>query len=281
MRVLYCGDVVGRSGRRIVIDSVPTLRDKLGLDFVIVNGENAAHGFGITQEICGAFLEAGVDAITTGNHVWDQRDIVDYIGRDVRLLRPLNYPEGTPGWGAAVYAAADGRQVMVLQVMGRLFMDPLDDPFLAADKALLNHRLGSCVDCIVADIHAEATSEKQAFGYHLDGRVSLIAGTHTHVPSADARILPGGSAYITDIGMCGDYDSVIGMEKEEAVGRFLRKMPGARLQPAKGEATLCAVLVETDDASGLARSVSPLRIGGCLDAHWPAVPKPALFEAPT
>lgn len=270
MKILYCGDVVGRAGRRVIQDHVPEIRRRLALDFVLVNGENAAHGFGITEAICRDFLDAGVDAITTGNHVWDQRDIVDFIGRDVRLLRPLNYPEGTPGWGAAMYPIADGRRVMVLQVMGRLFMDPLDDPFLAADRALLNHRLGGSVDCIIADVHAEATSEKMSFGHHLDGRVSLVAGTHTHVPSADAQVLPGGTAYITDVGMCGDYDSVIGMQKAEAIARFVRKMPGGKLQPAVGPATLCAVYVETDDATGLARSVAPLRLGGRLAECWPA-----------
>jgi len=271
VRVLYCGDVVGRTGRQIIIDRVEELRRRLDLDFVIVNGENAAHGFGITPEMCQAFYDVGVDAITTGNHVWDRREIVDYIGDDVRLLRPLNYPEGTPGIGAHVYPARGGRRVMVLQVMGRLFMDPLDDPFAAATKALLNHQLGGAVDCIVADIHAEASSEKAAFGHVFDGRVSLVVGTHTHVPSADCRIMPGGTAYMTDVGMCGDYDSVIGMEKDGAASRFTRKTPGGRLEPAEGEATLCAVFVETDDDTGLAKYVAPLRTGGHLAETWPGV----------
>jgi len=269
MRVLYCGDVVGRTGRQVILDRVEELRQRLELDFVIVNGENAAHGFGITPEMCQAFYDVGVDAITTGNHVWDRREIIDYIGDDARLLRPLNYPEGTPGIGAHVYAARGGCRVMVLQVMGRLFMDPLDDPFAAAQKALLNYRLGGAIDCIVADIHAEASSEKAAFGHILDGRVSLVVGTHTHVPSADCRIMPGGTAYMTDVGMCGDYDSVIGMEKGGATARFTRKMPSGRLEPAEGEATLCAVFVETDDATGLAKHVAPLRTGGHLAETWP------------
>ncbi len=269
MRLLYCGDVVGKSGRQAILTQIPDIRRRLDLDFVLVNGENAAHGFGITEAICQAFLQVGVDAITTGNHVWDQREIIDYIGRDVRLLRPLNFPDGTPGWGAAIYNNGVGQRVMVLQVMGRLFMDPLDDPFQAADKALLNHRLGASVACVIVDVHAEATSEKQALACHLDGRVSLVAGTHTHVPTADARILPGGTAYITDVGMCGDYDSVIGMKKAEAVARFVRKIPGARLQPADGPAALCAVYVETDDATGLAKHVAPLRVGGGLADAWP------------
>lgn len=269
MRILFCGDVVGKSGRNAVLSHIPDLRRQLDLDFVVVNGENAAHGFGITEGICQDFYDVGVDAITTGNHVWDRREIIGYIGADRRLLRPLNYPEGTPGVGANVYSIADGRRVMVMQVMGRLFMDPLDDPFAAAEKALRNHRLGVSVDCIVADVHAEATSEKLSMGYVLDGRVSMAVGTHSHVPTADTRILPGGSAYMTDVGMCGDYDSVIGMQKQTAVARFTSKMPAGRLEPADGEATLCAVYVETDEATGLARHVAPLRIGGCLSRRWP------------
>lgn len=264
MRVLYCGDVVGRSGREAVLGHIPELRQRLALDFVIVNGENAAHGFGITEDICREFYAAGVDVITTGNHAWDRKEILGYINSDRRLLRPLNYPEGTPGYGLGVYATADGRRVMVMQVMGRLFMEPLDDPFAAADRALRNHRLGVSADCIIADIHAEATSEKMAMGIALDGRVSLVAGTHSHVPTADARVLPAGTAYITDIGMCGDYDSVIGMEKATALKRFVSRLPTGRLEPANGVGTLCAVYLETDDATGLARAIAPVRLGGHL-----------------
>jgi len=269
VRVLCCGDVVGKSGRQAILTHIPELRERLDLDFVVVNGENAAHGFGITAAMCQAFHDADVDVITTGNHVWDRREIVDHISADPRVLRPLNYPEGTPGSGAHVYAIDDGRRVMVMQVMGRLFMDPLDDPFAAAQVALLNHRLGQSVDCIIVDIHAEATSEKMAMGHVLDGRVSLVMGTHSHVPTADARLLSGGTGYVTDIGMCGDYDSVIGMKKQEATARFIRKMSRGRLEPADGEATLCAVYLETDDDTGLARRVAPLRIGGDLSPHWP------------
>jgi 2',3'-cyclic-nucleotide 2'-phosphodiesterase len=269
LRILFCGDVVGKSGRTAVHTHIPDLRRQLDLDFVVVNGENAAHGFGITEDMCREFYDVGVDAITSGNHVWDRREIIGYIGADRRLLRPLNYPEGTPGMGANVYATADGRRVMVMQVMGRLFMDPLDDPFAAAEKALRNHRLGVSVDCIIADVHAEATSEKMSMGCVLDGRVSMTVGTHCHVPTADARILSGGSAYMTDVGMCGDYDSVIGMQKQTASARFMSKMPAGRLEPAEGEATLCAVYMETDEATGLARHVAPLRIGGCLSPCWP------------
>ncbi len=269
MRLLCCGDVVGRTGRRAIIQHVPALRQRLGLDFVLVNAENAAHGFGLTSDICETFYQAGVDAITTGNHVWDKREIIDSMARDYRLLRPLNYPEGTPGVGARVFSGDSGRRVLVLQVMGRLFMDPLDDPFAAAERALGNHRLATSVDCIVAEMHAEATSEKVAFGHHLDGRVSLVIGTHTHVPTADAQILVGGTGYMTDIGMCGDYDSVIGMVKTSAIDRFVTKMPTGRLEPADGEATLCAVYLETDDSTGLAKHIAPLRLGGRLAPAMP------------
>ncbi|MBL8660037.1 MAG: TIGR00282 family metallophosphoesterase [Rhodospirillales bacterium] len=269
MRVLYCGDVVGRTGRKVVTGLMAELRRRLELDFVVVNAENAAHGFGLTGEICEQFFAAGVDVITTGNHVWDQREIIPYIARETRVVRPLNYPEGTPGVGVHICSNGNGSRLMVLQVMGRLFMDPLDDPFAAAERALLNQRLGASIDCIIADIHAEATSEKMALGHVLDGRVSLVVGTHSHVPTADARILPGGTAYMTDVGMCGDYDSVIGMQKAAAIGRFVSKMPAGRLEPATGPATLCGVYVETDDATGLAVRVGPLRVGGSLVAQWP------------
>ena len=234
MRVLFCGDVVGRAGREAVTGRVPELRERLGLDLVVACGENAAAGFGITQKICEELYAAGVDVITLGNHAWDQREIIGYIDGDRRLLRPHNYPKGTPGRGAHVYETATRRRVLVVQVMTRLFMDPLDDPFAALDDALGNHRLGASVDAAIVDIHGEATSEKMALGHYVDGRASLAAGTHTHVPTADARILARGTAYLTDIGMCGDYDSVIGMKKEIAIARFVRKVPGERLAPAEG-----------------------------------------------
>lgn len=269
MKLLFCGDVVGRAGRQIICETIPELRQQLGLDFVIVNGENASHGFGITEDICQVFYQAGVDVVTTGNHAWDRREIMGYIDTDHHLLRPLNYPEGTPGTGVSIYAANGGKRVMVMQVMGRLFMDPLDDPFAAAERAMGNHRLGASVDCIVIDVHAEATSEKMAIGHNFDGRVSLVAGTHSHVPTADARVLPGGTAYITDAGMCGDYNSVIGMQVPAAVARFTTKLPSGRLEPAEGPATLCGVVVEIDDDTGLARRIAPIRVGGTLTAAWP------------
>jgi len=269
MRILFLGDVVGRSGRDAVTAALPGLRARLDLDLVVVNGENASHGFGLAPDMAEALFAAGADAITLGNHAWDRREIIPYIAEHPRLIRPANYPPGTPGAGAAVVEARGGRKVLVLQVMGRLFMDPLDDPFQITARELASHRLGGTVAAAVADIHAEATSEKQAFAHSFDGQFSLIAGTHTHVPTADHRVLPGGTAYVTDLGMCGDYDSVIGMQKEGAAIRFWRKLPGERLHPAEGEATLCGVVVDTDDATGLARRIAPFREGGLLSQAVP------------
>ncbi len=269
MKILICGDVVGKAGRKAIDEHLPGLRKRLDLDFVVVNGENAAHGFGITDKMCAGFYAAGADVITSGNHVWDQREIINYIGNDPKLLRPMNFPEGTPGAGMGIFQAGNGRNVFVVHPMGRLFMDPLDDPFAAVDEALKNHQLGHSVNAIIVDFHGEATSEKQAMGHYLDGRVSAVVGTHTHAPTADTQILPNGTAFQSDIGMTGDYDSVIGMQKELATSRFTTKMPQGRLEPAEGEATLCAVYVETDDKTGLATHVGPLRVGGRLAEAWP------------
>ena len=264
MRLLFCGDIVGRSGRQAVKDHLPGLRRDLALDFVIVNGENAAAGFGITEKICDEVLAAGVDVISGGNHSWDQREAIGFIDRQPRLLRPLNFPRGTPGRGALAYDAPKGRKVLVMNAMGRIFMDALDDPFAAVEQELAKVRLGATVSAIVLDFHGEATSEKMAMSHVVDGRVSLCVGTHTHVPTADVMILPGGTAYQSDVGMCGDYDSVIGMDKTIPITRFTRKLPTERLTVATGEATLCAVFVETDDKSGLAIRIEPVRIGGRL-----------------
>jgi metallophosphoesterase (TIGR00282 family) len=269
MRLLYCGDVMGEAGRKAVADHVPDLRRKLGLDFVVVNGENAAGGFGITEKICRTFFDWGVDVITTGNHVWDQRETLTYITREPRLLRPYNFPKGTPGSGAGLYQTANGKSVLVVQVMTRLFMDPLDDPFAALAESLASHHLPATVDAHNVDVHGEATSEKAALAYMVDGRASMEVGTHSHVPTADTRILPGGTAFQTDAGMCGVYDSIIGMEKEVAIARFVTKMRTDRLEPAEGEGTLCALFVETDDATGLATRAAPVRLGGLLEQVVP------------
>ena len=269
MRLLVLGDVVGRSGRQAVETHLPRLIERFQIDFAVVNGENSAGGFGITEEIAEGLLDAGADCITTGNHVWDQREALVFIAREPRMLRPINYPPGTPGQGAAMLTARNGARVLVANVMGRIFMDPLDDPVRTLEAALDVHRLGSEVDAAIVDVHAEATSEKQVFGHLLDGRVSLVVGTHTHCPTADHRVLPGGTAFITDLGMCGAYDSVIGMEKDEPVRRMVERTPGQRLAPAMGPATVCGVAVETDDATGLARWIAPVRIGGDLDEALP------------
>lgn len=264
MKFLYCGDVVGRSGRDAIVARIPELRRTLDLDFVLVNGENAAAGFGITGKICEEFYAAGVDAIVLGNHSWDQRETIAYINGDPKLLRPLNYPKGTPGRGSAVFTTQKGQKVLVVQVMGRIFMDPLDDPFAAVEAELQKYRLGAGVDAIIVDIHGEASSEKQAMGNFCDGRASFVVGTHTHVPTADTRILPGGTGFQTDAGMCGCYDSVIGMDKQNATQRFTRKMPGERLAPADGPVTLCGVFMDIDPKTGLCRTAHPVRLGGLL-----------------
>ncbi len=270
MKLLYCGDILGRSGREALAKHLPDLRTRLGLDFVVVNGENAAGGFGITGKICQELYALGVDVIVTGNHAWDQKETLGYIDGDPKLLRPLNFPKGTPGRGAGVFTGPRGKKVAVLQVMGRTFMEPLDDPFAAIQAELAKLRLGQGgTDLILVDIHAEATSEKMAMGHFCDGRVSLVCGTHSHVPTADAQILPGGTAYQTDAGMCGDYNSVIGMDKAEPLARFTRKLPGGRFEPALGEATLCGVFLETDDRTGLATRIAPVRIGGRLAPAMP------------
>jgi 2',3'-cyclic-nucleotide 2'-phosphodiesterase len=269
MRVLFLGDVVGRAGRDAVARHVPDLRRRLDLDFVIANGENVAHGFGITERTARDLYEAGVDCITTGNHIWDQREILSTIDADPRLLRPVNFPRGTPGRGIGVFTVGRKR-VVVVNVMTRLFMDPLDDPFAGVEAVLATQRIGAGVDMLMVDVHGEATSEKMALGHFCDGRASLVVGSHSHVPTADAQILPGGTAYQTDAGMCGDYDSVIGMKKEAAIQRFVRKMPGERLSPAEGEGTLCGVFAEIADGTGLARRIAPVRVGGRLIATLPS-----------
>jgi metallophosphoesterase (TIGR00282 family) len=215
-----------------------------------------------------ALFAAGADVLTLGNHAWDRRELAGYIETQPRLIRPLNFQPGTPGHGSALVTLANGKRALVLQVMGRLFMEPSDDPFRLTAELLGKHRLGVTVDAIVADIHAEATSEKMAFAHSFDGKVSLVVGTHTHIPSADAQILPGGTAYQTDAGMCGDYDSVIGMEKGVAAARYWRRVPGERLSPAEAEATLCGVFVETTE-TGLAARVEPVRVGGRLSQAMP------------
>ena len=271
MRILFLGDVVGRSGRDALVAKLPELRGRLRADLVVVNGENASHGFGLAPDMAKAFFAAGADVITLGNHAWDRKEILGYIAETPRLIRPLNFPPGTPGAGAVTVEMPGGRKAVVINAMARLFMDPLDCPFRLTAQELAKYKLGASVAAIVIDFHGEATSEKMAFAHSFDGQVSLVVGTHTHAPTADHQILPGGTAFQSDAGMCGDYDSVIGMQKDGAAIRFWRKMPGERLAPAEGEATLCGLFVVTDDATGLATAVEPLRLGGRLSQAMPSV----------
>jgi metallophosphoesterase (TIGR00282 family) len=269
MRLLFIGDVIGRAGRSAIADHVPRLREKLGLDFVVANGENAAGGFGITETIAQDFLNAGVDCITLGNHSFDQREALIFLERAPHVLRPVNYPQGTPGRGAWLYETRKGQRVLVVSVIGRVFMDALDDPFAAVERELSACPLGQAADAIILDLHAEASSEKQALANYADGRVSMAVGSHTHVPTADWRILPHGTAFQSDAGMTGDYDSVIGMDKDEPIRRFIRKTPGSRFEPAEGPATLCGLFVETGP-NGLATRAEPVRVGGLLSQSLPA-----------
>jgi 2',3'-cyclic-nucleotide 2'-phosphodiesterase len=282
MRILFIGDVVGRSGREAVGAALPRLRAALRIDLAVVNAENASHGFGLGPDMAAALFAAGADVITLGNHAWDRKEIIPFIADHPRLLRPLNYPPGTPGGGAIVVEVPPGsgpgagstRRALVVQAMGRLYMDPLDCPFRVAAAELSRHRLGGPpgsygLAAILVDFHAEASSEKMAFAHFLDGKVSAVIGTHTHCPSADCQVLPGGTGFQSDAGMSGDYDSVIGMEKSGATLRFWNKMKGEKLGPAEGEATVCGTFVETDDATGLARRIEPVRVGGRLAPAMP------------
>ena len=264
--MLFLGDVVGRTGRAALTDRLPALRADHRADFVIVNGENATAGAGLSPEHAQGLLKAGADVVTLGDHAFDQRDMLSFVEREARVLRPLNYAKGAPGQGHRLFTLPDGRKVLVVVVLGQVFMKrPFDDPFSALEPVLKAHPLGGLAQAIVTEIHAEATSEKMAIGHFCDGRASLVVGTHTHVPTADAQVLPGGTGYLTDAGMCGDFDSVIGMEKAEPMRRFITGMSKGRFVPAEGAATLCGVLVETDDRTGRAKAVTPIRQGGRLD----------------
>ena len=268
MHLLFIGDIMGRAGRTVVEHEVPRLRKALKLDFVVANAENAAGGFGVTRAIADELFSAGVDVITTGNHWADQKEILGFIDHEDRILRPINFPPGTPGKGSGLFETRSGERVLVVNPMGRVFMDAIDDPFRAVEAELKACPLGEGADAIIIDMHAEATSEKMAMGQFSDGRASLVVGSHAHIPTADAQILPGGTAYQTDAGACADYDSVIGMEKYEPIQRFLSKMASSRYTPALGPATLCGVYVETG-AKGLAVRIEPVRIGGRLKQSMP------------
>lgn len=257
MRVLVAGDVVGKAGRKIVRSGLDYLRSKEDFDLIVVNVENAAAGFGVTPEIAGKLFDAGADVLTTGNHVWDKKEILGYFEREPRLLRPINYPSPCPGSGTYVATTASGIEVAVVNVQGRVFMPLIDCPFQAMDREL--EALSNKTELVLVDLHGEATSEKMALAWYLDGRVSAIVGTHTHVPTADERILPQGTAYITDLGMCGAYDSVIGIEPETSLPRFLKAMP-TKFEPAKSNPWMCGVIIDIDEGNGLARDIRRFKL---------------------
>lgn len=265
MKILFCGDVVARSGRDALKKYIPQLRQQLQLDFIVVNGENAAHGFGITPAICQEMYDLGIDVITTGNHVWNQKEIIPYMSSDKKLLRPINYPAQTPGYGYGIYETASHQKVLVVNVMGRIFMDPAtDNPFTAIQTLLNTHQLGHNVNAIIVDVHGEASSEKYAMGHHFDGKVTLVVGSHSHVPTADYHIMSHGTAYQTDAGMTGDYNSIIGVKPDVPITRFIKGYSTERFTPTDGEATLCGIYVESDDKTGLAKVIKPVRLGGIL-----------------
>ncbi len=270
MRLLFLGDVVGRAGRDAIAGRLPGLIERHRFDFVVVNGENASHGRGLTESHFQGLRDAGADIVTLGDHAFDQRDTLSYIEREPTLIRPVNMPAGTPGRGAMFVEGRNGHRVLVVNALGRVFLPPIDDPFRAVEAAVAACPLGEQADAIVVDFHTEATSEIQGMGYFLDGRVSLVVGTHTHIPTSDHRILKGGTALMADAGMCGDFDSIIGVDPEEPLNRFLTGIANGRFTPAEGEATLCGVAIETDPRTGLATRVMPVRIGGTLAQAEPA-----------
>ncbi len=265
MKILFLGDIVGRSGREGIAQHLPLIKAQTKPDVIIANAENAASGAGLTMKMADGFFSLGIDCLTLGNHAWDQREMITAIGNEPRIVRPVNYPEGTPGKGSYVHTLLDGRKILIISLMGRLFVNPVvDDPFPALEKSLAGHKLSGRFPVFV-DFHAEATSEKMALAHFFDGRVSAVIGSHTHAPTADEMIFAKGTAYMSDVGMCGDYDSVVGMKKDMAIWRFTRKTPPPeRPAPAEGPATVCGVLITLSDETGLAQQIVPLRIGGLL-----------------
>ena len=271
MRILFLGDVVGRAGRDAITERLPRLIAEYGFDFVIVNGENASHGRGLTEGHFNDLRAAGADVVTLGDHAWDQRDTLGYIAREPHLIRPINFAPGAPGRGANLIEGRNGHRVLVVNALGRVFLPPIDDPFRAVEAAIAACPLGEQADAVIVDFHTEATSEIQAMGFFLDGRASLVVGTHTHIPTADHRILKGGTALMADAGMCGDFDSIIGVDVDEPLSRFLTGISNGRFVPSEGPATLCGVAIETDAKTGLTIKVSPVRIGGTLSQSLPFV----------
>ena len=267
MRILFLGDVVGQTGCKAIKENIQKIIKKENIDFTIVNGENAAdEGVGITQNILDEFLSCGVDVVTSGNHIWDQKETNEFIKNQSRLLRPLNMDKNLPGKGFTVLNSRKGLRIGVLYLMGNIFMKKCDDLFMTLKKFLENKSLKKDYDCLVVDVHGEITSEKMAVGHFLDGKASLVVGTHTHVPTNDARILKGGTAYMTDAGMCGDYDSVIGMDKDNSINRFL-KLESKKMFPSKGESSICGLIVDVSSKTGLAINIKNFIMGGVLNTN--------------
>jgi len=257
MKVLFIGDIVGRVGRMTTKALLPAVTNRYKIDLVIANGENLAGGFGLTDKTISEIFSYGVQIVTTGNHVWDKKEFVIQISKQDRVLRPLNYPPSAPGYGSVIYTLHSGDKIGVINISGRVFMSHIDCPFRTAEKEI--EKLGQTTKILIVDFHAEATSEKMAFGYFMDGKVSAVIGTHTHVQTADEMILPGGTAYITDVGMTGPFNSIIGIEKEQVIQRFLTNIP-VKFDTAKGEGIFSAVIAEIDDKTGKAFALQRIQL---------------------
>ncbi len=274
IRTLFLGDIVGKAACDVIVKQLPIWKRDWCLDLVIVNGENAANnGLGITSAICNELYQAGVDCITTGNHVWDSREIIPHIKKDSRLLRPANFVEGTLGQGHVILKTTNGANILIINILLRLFVKELsENPFFTVRELLQKYKLGRDVQAIIIDAHGEATSETTAMGHMCDGQVSLVVGTHTHIPTSDGHIMPNGTAYQTDAGMCGDYNSVLGFDKGAAVERFLNKVPQPRMKIANHkDVTIAGVYVEIDEKTGLATKIEQVIFGGCLKQSLPVI----------
>lgn len=268
MKILFCGDIVGRSGRKAIEKHVLKLKKELAIDLVIANVDNASGGFGINKNTCEDLEGFGVDVMTAGDHVWDQKDTISFIGNKTNLLRPLNFPKHTPGNGAMIFTTKNDKKILIIHLLGQVFIkNNLNCPFEMAEDLVKKYQIGKNIDAIILDMHAEATSEKMAIAKFLDGKVSAVVGSHTHIPTNDFHIMKQGTAYQTDAGMCGDYDSVIGMQEGVPIKSFLTKRRVGKMEPANGEATFCATLIEINDQNGLATRIEAIKLDGILQNH--------------